>query len=173
MMKTGRTFFFLLTILIAANVARGQDTAAKTASAPLEFSADALEYRQNKSAVILTGNVRVSQGEVIIMSDLIELHQMTDKSGVSDASELAKIKAFGNVVVERPSEKATSDNGSYDLQSETITLSGNVTLRQRDNILRGDRLDINLRTGISRIHGTNTNGENRVKGVLNPQKLYE
>ena len=173
MMKSVRSFFSFITILITADMALGQNAAVRTSDAPVEFSADALEYRQNQSVVVLTGNVTVSQGEMTLMSDLIELHQTKDKSSVSDTSKLRAIRGFGNVVVETPNEKATGDNGAYDLKSEIITLNGNVTLRQGDNILHGDRLDINLSTGISRIHGAGTKGADRVKGVLNSQKLDE
>ena len=173
MIKPIKTFFFFISILVAADSALGQNGTVRTSDAPVKFSADALEYRQNQNVVLLTGNVRVSQGEMTLMSDLIELHQTTDKSSVSDTSKLKAIRGFGNVVVETPNEKATGDNGAYDLKSETITLSGNVTLRQGGNILHGDHLDIDLGTGISRIHGAGTNSTERVKGVLNPRKLDE
>ena len=54
----------------------------------------------------------------------------------------------------------------YEASSDTITLTGDVVLKQDKNVATGDRLVIDQKTG----HTTLTSGPNtRVRGVFYPQ----
>src|SRR5262249_25586108 len=55
----------------------------------------------------------------------------------------------GGVTVVQKDQTASGDSGLYDMKSNTVTLRGNVTVSQGQNILRGDRLVVDMTTGKS------------------------
>ncbi len=44
----------------------------------------------------------------------------------------------------------TGDNGVFDMRANTVTMIGNVLLTKEKNVLKGDRLVVDLTTGVSR-----------------------
>ena len=66
--------------------------------------------------------------------------------------------------VSSPEETAQGDNGIYDVQSKQIVLTGAVVLTRGENVVRGQRLVMNMETGRSQMKG------GRVQGVFVPTK---
>lgn len=64
---------------------------------------------------------------------------------------LKRVEALGNVVITTPTEIARGNRGDYDAESQVATLSGNVRLTRGDNQLNGDRAEVNMKTGISKL----------------------
>jgi lipopolysaccharide export system protein LptA len=64
---------------------------------------------------------------------------------------LKRVEALGNVVITTPTEIARGNRGDYDDESQVATLSGNVRLTRGDNQLNGDRAEVNMKTGISKL----------------------
>jgi lipopolysaccharide export system protein LptA len=57
----------------------------------------------------------------------------------------------------------------YDVTRKIVTLGGNVELQQGDTVVKGDRLELDLASGKSRIQGLDsTGGEQRVRGEFTP-----
>jgi lipopolysaccharide export system protein LptA len=55
----------------------------------------------------------------------------------------------------------------FDMAANTLTLNGNVVMSQGQNVLRGQRLSVDLITGVSRVEsGKSSSG--RVQGVFLP-----
>jgi lipopolysaccharide export system protein LptA len=54
------------------------------------------------------------------------------------------------------------------MASNTVTLSGNVTVTQGQSVLRGDRLVVNLSTGEAHVQGGGKGGNGRVQGLFLP-----
>jgi lipopolysaccharide export system protein LptA len=54
------------------------------------------------------------------------------------------------------------------MPSNTVTLTGNVMVTQGNNILKGDKLVVDLTTQKSRVESSNSGG--RVQGVFGPSK---
>jgi lipopolysaccharide transport protein LptA len=65
------------------------------------------------------------------------------------------ITAVGNVIVERQEEKIIGDKAVYNLKSEKIIISGDVSVFRDGNILNGSELTMDLITSISIIKGSN------------------
>jgi lipopolysaccharide export system protein LptA len=61
----------------------------------------------------------------------------------------------GNVIVERQEEKIIGDKAVYNLKSEKIIISGDVSVFRDGNILNGSELTMDLITSISIIKGSN------------------
>ena len=66
-------------------------------------------------------------------------------------SALRHVEAFGNVVITTPTEIARGDRGDYNAETQVATLSGNVRLTRGDNQLNGDRAEVNMKSGVSRL----------------------
>ena len=56
----------------------------------------------------------------------------------------------------------TGDLATFDTRSNLITMKGNVVLTQCKNVLRGDRLFVNMTTGVSRVESDS----GRVQGLF-------
>jgi lipopolysaccharide export system protein LptA len=71
------------------------------------------------------------------------------------------------VEVTQKDQVATGETGLFDMASNTVTLSGGVIVKQGQNILRGDRLVVDLGSGVSRVE-SGKSGNNRVQGLFLP-----
>jgi lipopolysaccharide export system protein LptA len=86
---------------------------------------------------------------------------------MGSGGRIRRMEVTGGVHVSSPTETATGDEGVYDLEAGTITLTGNVIVTRGENILRGSRLNIDVESGKSVIIGSEETG--RVKGLFAPK----
>ncbi len=87
--------------------------------------------------------------------------------GPNGEQRIKRLEARGGVVVTQKDQTATGDLGIFEMKTNTVTLIGNVVMTQGKNVLRGDRLVVNLTTGISRVE-SGKNGSGRVQGLFLP-----
>ena len=87
-------------------------------------------------------------------------------------TQITKIEAKGDVVINSDDDQTTtSDWALYDLPSQMVTVGGNVVLTQGKNVLKGDRLVIDLKTGESRFENTgNTAAGGRIRALFMPKQ---
>jgi lipopolysaccharide export system protein LptA len=64
---------------------------------------------------------------------------------------IRRIEAEGNVFLSSPRETAQGTAGVYDVASNRVTMAGAVVLTREDNVIRGERLEIDLVSGRSQI----------------------
>jgi lipopolysaccharide export system protein LptA len=86
--------------------------------------------------------------------------------------QISKLEATGEVVITSDKdETSTSDWAIYNLPSESVTIGGNVVLTQKETVLKGDRLVIDLKTGESRFENTGTaaTGGRRIRALFMPK----
>jgi lipopolysaccharide export system protein LptA len=99
-----------------------------------------------------------------------------DKSGVElgdNGTKITRIYARGDVVINSDQDQTTTgDLADYDVPGQTVVVSGNVVLTQGKNVLKGDRLVINLTTGESRFDpGSGNSGKPaRIKAIFQKQE---
>ncbi|MEM8574260.1 MAG: LptA/OstA family protein [Pseudomonadota bacterium] len=87
-----------------------------------------------------------------------------------------KVTVRGNVVINaQEGQTTTSDWAIYDVAGEKAVVGGNVVLSQGQNVLKGDRLNIDLATGESRFENTGTaqDGSRRIRALLLPKAEKE
>ncbi|MGH6865261.1 MAG: LptA/OstA family protein [Methyloceanibacter sp.] len=86
-------------------------------------------------------------------------------------TQINKIEARGNVVITSEDDQTTtSDWALYDVPAQLVTVGGNVVLTQGDNVLKGDRLIIDLKTGESRFENTgNATAGGRIRALFMPK----
>jgi len=157
--------------------ARSQPGNPLNAEAPIEINADRLEVQQDRQLAIFRGNVEAAQGEMRLRADRLTVHYLAARSGQSrggpadPGGAVSRIEAEGNVFVSSPQETAQGAAGIYDVLRKEIVLTGQVVLTRGDNVIRGDRLVLNLASGQSRVEGGGTGG--RVRGLFLPPKSGE
>jgi lipopolysaccharide export system protein LptA len=87
-------------------------------------------------------------------------------------TQITKIEAKGDVVITSTDkgQTTTSEWALYDVPAQLITVGGNVVLTQGENVLKGDRLVIDLKTNESRFDnpGDATNG-GRIRALFMPK----
>ena len=150
-------------------------------SLPIEISADSLEVAQEEQVATFAGNVDAVQGDLVLSADKLEVHYEGKSSGVGIAAgssgTIRRIDAEGSVIIASPEETAEGDQGTYDVLARVVTLEGKVVLTRGANVIRGERLEMDLASGKSRIVGTETSvagggqaasGE-RVKALFTPK----
>jgi lipopolysaccharide export system protein LptA len=124
------------------------------ASLPIEITADSLEVLQEQKTATFTGNVDAVQGDMVLSADQLRVHYGGDGGAApapGGAASIRRIEADGNVFLSSPRETAQGEAGVYDVQSSQVTIEGSVVLTQGDNVIRGERLEIDLVSGRSRM----------------------
>jgi lipopolysaccharide export system protein LptA len=84
-------------------------------------------------------------------------------TGNLSGAEVTLLDAKGNVVIITPRERITGDWAKIDVPKDMLTVGGNVVLTQGTSVLRGQKLDVNLKTNRTVMTG------GRVKGQFVPQ----
>jgi lipopolysaccharide export system protein LptA len=71
--------------------------------------------------------------------------------GPGGSSSIRKLEAKGSVVVTQKDQVVTGESAIFDTRANLITMAGGVVLTQCKNVLRGDRLLVDMTTGVSRV----------------------
>jgi lipopolysaccharide export system protein LptA len=71
--------------------------------------------------------------------------------GPGGSSSIRRLEAKGNVVVTQKDQVVTGETAVFDTKANLITMLGGVVLTQCKNVLRGDRLLVDMTTGVSRV----------------------
>jgi lipopolysaccharide export system protein LptA len=138
---------------------------------PVKIQADGLVVRDKEKIATFTGNVHVTQGDTEMRSKVLVVFYVdnskpgptpattmkTAQPGASPGSgeqqQIRRIEATGGVQVTQKDQNAAGDSGIFDMQSNTVTLNGNVVVTHGKDVVRGQRLVVDLGTGVSRIDG--------------------
>jgi lipopolysaccharide export system protein LptA len=83
-------------------------------------------------------------------------------------SSIKQMVADGHVFYVTQNETARGERGVYDAEPDTITLTGNVIVVQGKNVVRGDKMVIDRKTGqtIFIADAAGRNNPNRVRAVI-------
>jgi lipopolysaccharide export system protein LptA len=138
---------------------------------PVKIQSDALVVRDKDKMATFTGNVHVTQGDTEMRSKVLVVYYVdSGKPGTAPATamktaqpgavpgsgeqqQIRRIEATGGVRVTQKDQNADGDSGIFDMQSNTVTLNGNVVVTRGKDVMRGQRLVVDLGTGVSRIDG--------------------
>ncbi|MBI3701342.1 MAG: LPS ABC transporter substrate-binding protein LptA [Afipia sp.] len=173
----------LMVCVVAGENARAQSSATGVPNAvqgfsqnrdkPIQIDAASLEMRDKDKAATFSGNVKVVQGDTTMRcKTLVVYYDNNDASGKpamkaatpgpGGSSQIRRLEAKGGVVVTQKEQTVTGDRGTFDMRANTVTMEGNVLLTKDKNVLRGDKLIVDMTTGVSRVES----GGGRVQGVF-------
>jgi lipopolysaccharide export system protein LptA len=152
-------------------------------AAPIEITADSMEWLNEKKIAIARGNADAVQGRYTLSAHTLTAHITSNSNdgsianGSTSNSQISLIEAEGNVLLTTPNEKAWGNTGTYDVRNKTATLVGAVVLTQGETVLHGEKLVMDLNTGHSRLDGmagpAEPDGDGRVKAIFNPETAEE
>lgn len=125
-----------------------------------------IDYFQQQRMAVAVGDAVAKRGDRTIRADTLTARFTEDKTG---KQQLSRVEADGNVVITTPNEIARSRQAVYTVANETAILTGDVKITQGRNQLNGQRAEVNLRTGVSRLLA-GKGGDGRVKGIFVPQE---
>jgi lipopolysaccharide export system protein LptA len=161
---------------------------------PIDIESDMLVVQDKQKVATFKGNVKAVQGTTTLRARELNVHYVggdklnpgakkdaknpaADPAAAQDKSadpnaKITKIEARGDVVITSEDDQTTrSDWALYDLPAQLVTVGGNVVLTQGKNVLKGDRLVIDLKTGESRFENTGdaaTGG--RIRALFMPKQ---
>jgi lipopolysaccharide export system protein LptA len=144
---------------------------------PIQIEAASLEMRDKKKEATFAGNVKVVQGDTTMTSKtLVVFYESSQAPGAAPAaggnakgakaaappmqsstpgpggaSSIKRLEAHGNVVVTQKDHVVTGETAVFDTKTNLITMLGGVVLTQCKNVLQGDRLLVDMTTGVSRV----------------------
>ncbi|MGC2775414.1 MAG: LptA/OstA family protein [Bradyrhizobium sp.] len=138
---------------------------------PIQIEAASLEIRDKKKQATFSGNVKVVQGDTTMTANSLDVFYTAAAQSSSSASDAAKsgpplqsaspgpsgssairrLEARGNVVVTQKDQVVTGQSAVFDTKTNLITMLGGVVVTQCRNVLRGDRLLVDMTTGVSRV----------------------
>lgn len=131
---------------------------------------DYILYDQNKGELIAQGKAEVMRSADRMVADQIEV-RFTQDAADKNKQKAEKILAQDNVVIYTKTEEIHGDRGVYNIKTDYAEITGNVEIRQGQNILKGGKAELNVKTGISKLFAdTKTQtGTGRVKGTFFPE----
>ena len=143
---------------------------------PIQIEAATLEMRDKKKEATFSGNVKVVQGDTTMTSKvLVVFYEFGDSAGSGSGGQcqgggessagadpgrdpgprrqfaIKRLEAKGNVVVTQKDQVVTGESAVFDTKTNLVTMVGGVVLTQGKNVLRGDRLLVDMTTGVSRV----------------------
>jgi lipopolysaccharide export system protein LptA len=121
---------------------------------PIEITADSLEVLQDQRIATFQGNVDAVQGDMVLSADQLRVHYRDgndEETASAGDSSIRRIEAEGNVFLSSPRETAQGTTGTYDVAGSRVTIEGAVVLTRDDNVIRGERMEIDLASGRSQI----------------------
>lgn len=139
---------------------------------PIKIDAASLEVRDKDKVATFSGNVQLVQGDTVLTCKSMAVFYNTDaktatsKDGTGQQN-IRRIEVNGDVVVTQKDQKATADKGYFDMKANVITLVGNVVISQGQNVVKGDRLSVDLTTSVSRVE-CEKSSQCRVQALLQP-----
>jgi lipopolysaccharide export system protein LptA len=150
-------------------------------SLPIEITADSLEVVQDRKIATFAGNVDAVQGDLVLSADQLRVHYGNDGDtapGPPGMGSIRRIEAEGNVFLSSPRETAQGEAGVYDVAANQLTMEGAVVLTQGDNVIRGQRLEVDLVSGRSRMFAAVPSSEGgtapqRVRALFTPENSAE
>ncbi len=133
------------------------------ADKPINIEADALEVDDKKKVATFKGNVSATQGDFNIRAKEIQVLYTAGKKDPAAApsdnaglpgggnADIQQIDAKGKVLVTtKDNQTTTSDWAIFEVKKQLVTIGGDVVVSQGTDAIKGNKLVIDLNTGLSR-----------------------
>jgi lipopolysaccharide export system protein LptA len=150
---------------------------------PVKIQAASLEVREKDKQATFSGDVHVINGDTELRCRSLVVFYDSDNPGSSSGAknmkaadpgpsgerQIKRIEAKGGVTVTQKEQNAAGDAAIFNMRENTVTLTGNVVVTRGQDVLRGQRLVVDLTSGVSKMD------QGRVEGLFqsgprNPEK---
>jgi len=146
---------------------------------PVHIEAATLEVRDKQKEATFSGDVRVKQGDTgMRCKSLVVFYEQGSEGnaktktmqaaspGPGGEQRIKRLEARGGVIVTQKDQTVTGEQGIFDMKTNTVTMTGSpVIMTQGPNVLKGDKLVVDLTSGVSRVE-SGKNGQGRVQGLF-------
>jgi lipopolysaccharide export system protein LptA len=129
---------------------------------PVKIQAASLEVRDKDRIATFSGDVHVVNGDTELRCKSLVVFYDEDAGsrsmkaadpGPGGSQQIRRIEAKGGVLVVQKDQNATGDSAVFNMRENTVMLTGNVIVTRGQDILRGQRLVVNLSSGVSKMDG--------------------
>jgi lipopolysaccharide export system protein LptA len=129
--------------------------------APINVNADRLEYFSKEQKAIYSGHVLARQGAGTLAASVLTIFFVSAdgpggaSAGATDAtrSRVKRMEAAGPVTITKDNQVGVGDSAVYEQAQNTVVLSGNVSLTQGPDVVKGDKLIYDLNTDQAQVVG--------------------
>jgi len=153
-------------------------------NSPMDVEANTLDVIEASNKAIFRGNVIAKQGDLLLQTaELTAINSGQGGLGLASAADDAATKSKGQdkgqivrlearntvIITSKDGQSATAKWADFDVKANTALLGGGVTVSKRTDdplktdVIRGDRLKINLTTGVYQV-------ESEAQAILVPPK---
>jgi lipopolysaccharide export system protein LptA len=146
---------------------------------PVKIQAASLEVREKDKQATFSGDVHVVNGDTELRCRSLVVFYDDDSGsaknmkaadpGPGGEKSIKRIEAKGGVTVVQKDQNASGDAAIFNMRENIVTLTGNVVVTRGQDVLRGQRLVVDLTNGVSKMD------QGRVEGLFqsgprNPEK---
>jgi lipopolysaccharide export system protein LptA len=134
---------------------------------PIQIESDALEIHDQDKQALFDGNVKVVQGTMTLNADHMIVYYKGNSGAVTSGNgDINRIDVRGSVTVFSGKQTARGDEGSFDMATQFLTLTGKqVVLTDGPNVFTGCKLTVQMKTGLAKLD----NCGGRVKISIDPK----
>jgi lipopolysaccharide export system protein LptA len=136
---------------------------------PVKIQAASLEVREKEKIAMFAGDVHVINGDTEMRCRSLTVFYDDDpraramkaaEPGPGGNRQIRRIEAKGGVRVVQKDHHATGDSATFNMRENMVVLVGNVVVTRGADILRGQRLTVDLDSGVSKMD------QGRVEGLF-------
>jgi lipopolysaccharide export system protein LptA len=136
---------------------------------PIKIQAASFEVREKEKTATFSGDVQVLQGDtemrckslVVLYDDEPTAHgAKAAEPATGGQRQIRRIEAKGGVTVVQKDQNASGDTAIFSMRENTVTLTGNVIVTRGQDVLRGQRLVVDLTSGVTKMD------QGRVEGLF-------
>jgi lipopolysaccharide export system protein LptA len=137
---------------------------------PIQIEARELQVQDKSQSAVFSGDVVVTQGDAMLKTQRLVVHY--DGSAAGGVNQrISKLEASGRVYISSKDQTATGERATFDMNRQLMVMTGGeVVLSQGPNVVVGNKLTVNLKTGKADLEAKNTG---RVKVLIQPNSLRE
>lgn len=136
---------------------------------PIQIESDKLEVLDAEHKANFLGNVMVKQGTTVMKAAKMVVFYAQDGTGSSatGSGNIDRMEVSGGVYIKSNDQVATGDQGTFDMNTEIVTLSGKqVVLSQGKTALMGCTLTVEMKSGKAEVSACSGG---KVQMVIDPK----
>jgi len=156
---------FSLAVFVLPTVAQTVNTSQLSQSTkkkqPVDIESNSMEIIDEKNQAIFTGKVVAKRGDTTLHSKklVVDFVKEKDQAG-EEKTSVTFLYATGGVLIITKTQRITGQWARMDVKADKAVVGGKVTVKEGSSIIKGNKLNVNLKTD----HSVMTGG--RVKGIF-------